>query len=358
MADDSLALLLSLAEVSRDLALRVLPELDSVDPLEALLRLLGSQSWDGDYLTSLLEIWIQAGLPKTGASHWLWRIVQPKRSIEELAYLFYALESLDGSVDAERFFRACDRVCPADHPEPRWIQVEGGTFTMGSPAEETWRLDDEVQHDVSLSTYWIAVTPVTNGEYGVFDPQHVAERFEHRGGPIPERDLSSHPVVNVSWWEAYLYSRWVRADLPTEAQWECACRAGTRTPFSFGQGITTDQANYDGRFPSGAGEVGENRARTTPVGSLPANGWGLHDMHGNVYEWCVDQYGPYGSGPSADPRGIQGTLSKSRPRVLRGGCWLDSARYLRAAGRVARDPKLRFLHMGFRLARDRFEPSR
>jgi formylglycine-generating enzyme required for sulfatase activity len=105
--------------------------------------------------------------------------------------------------------------------------------------------------------------------------------------------------------------------LPTEAEWEYACRAGTQTPFHFGEIISTDKANYLGDAVYGNGKKGEFRKKTTPVGSFPANAWGLHDMHGNVWQWCQDWYGEYPHKDAVDPQGP----AKGTDRVMRGGSW-------------------------------------
>ena len=118
--------------------------------------------------------------------------------------------------------------------------------------------------------------------------------------------------------------------LPTEAEWEYACRAGTTTPFHFGETISTDQANYNGNFTYGNGKKGVYRKKTTPVGSFPANAWGLYDMHGNVWQWCQDWYGDYPQKDVVDPQGPE----KGEYRVLRGGSWSNDPRYCRSAYRL------------------------
>src|SRR5262249_35855384 len=117
--------------------------------------------------------------------------------------------------------------------------------------------------------------------------------------------------------------------LPTEAEWEYACRAWTTTPFHFGETISTDQANYDGNYTYGKGKKGVFRQKTTPVGSFQANAWGLFDMHGNVFEWCQDWYGPYAKNDIKDAQGI----NNGAARVLRGGSWYNYPRYCRSACR-------------------------
>ena len=128
----------------------------------------------------------------------------------------------------------------------------------------------------------------------------------------------------MSWNDAIALCEWLthqggegRCSLPTEAEWEYACRAGTTTPFHFGGTISTDQANYDGNYTYGNGKKGVYREKTTPVGSFPANPWGLFDMHGNVWEWCQDWYGPYPKTDITDPQ----SLTNGEARVLRGGSW-------------------------------------
>ena len=134
--------------------------------------------------------------------------------------------------------------------------------------------------------------------------------------------------------------------LPTEAEWEYACRAGTTTPFHFGDTISVNQANDDGDYTYGNDKKGVCREKTTPVGSFPANAWGLFDMHGNVWEWCADWYGPYPEEELKDPRWFVG----GDARVARGGSWNDRPRDCRSACRFWRAPGYRFSNLGCRVA--------
>ena len=136
--------------------------------------------------------------------------------------------------------------------------------------------------------------------------------------------------------------------LPTEAEWEYACRAGTTTPFSTGDNITTSQANYDGNYPYNNFSKGTNRKSTTDVGSFPPNSWGLYDMHGNVYEWCWDWYGDYSTSAQADPRGP----ASGSERVIRGGSWEHYGWYVRSAYRSNGDLSSGWSSVGFRVVRN------
>lgn len=224
----------------------------------------------------------------------------------------------------------------------RWIQP--GTFLMGSPVDEVGRYDDETQHEVTLTRgYWLADTACTQALW-----QAVM-------GDNPSRfkDDLANPVEQVSWDDVQTFIARLNelvpglaAGLPSEAQWENACRAGTTTPFSFGKNITPEQVNYDGNNPYADGKEGLYRERTVPVKSLPPNLWGLYEMHGNVYEWCADWYRDYPQGPQTDPSGPPEGVD----RVLRGGSWISYGRFCRAAYRIRYEPGIRINDFGFRLA--------
>jgi formylglycine-generating enzyme required for sulfatase activity len=199
----------------------------------------------------------------------------------------------------------------------RWIMP--GSFQMGSPETEKERDEDEQRHEVTLSQgYWLADTACTQALW-------MAVMGEN---PSRFKDNADQPVENVSWEDAQAFSQRLNqqfpelyARLPTEAEWEYACRAGTTTPFSFGDTITPKQVNYDGNYPYANGTKGKFRAKTVPVKSLPANPWGLYEMHGNIWEWCADWYGDYGLAALADPTGSP----DGSDRVLRGGSWSNDA---------------------------------
>jgi formylglycine-generating enzyme required for sulfatase activity/tRNA A-37 threonylcarbamoyl transferase component Bud32 len=213
-----------------------------------------------------------------------------------------------------------------------------GTFLMGSRHSEPERRDDETQHRVTLTRgFWMGVTPVTQAEW-----QAVM-------GSNPSYFKGANlPVEWVSWDDCQEFCTKLgekvgqRFRLPTEAEWEYACRAGTTTPFHFGATISTEQANYNGNYVYAGGREG----KTTPVDTFPANPWGLRDVHGNVREWCQDWYGPYPFyGDFKDPQGVQ----NGDARVVRGGSWFDNPGWCRAASRYRLAPGHRNQFVGCRL---------
>jgi formylglycine-generating enzyme len=208
----------------------------------------------------------------------------------------------------------------------RFAWCPPGTFVMGSPPDEEERWGHEQQHRVTLTRgLWLGVTPVTQAQWQVVMGSNPSHFWGLRGG--------NRPADQVSWNDCQEFNkRLAERDgklyrLPTEAEWEYACRAGTTTPFSFGATISTDQANYDGTYTYGKGKKGVFREETTLAGSFPANAWGLYDMHGNVWEWCQDWYGPYPEGEEKDPRGSM----SGDARVLRGGSWYNLPKSCRSA---------------------------
>jgi sulfatase modifying factor 1 len=219
-----------------------------------------------------------------------------------------------------------------------------GAFQMGSPEDEEDREDNETLHEVTLSSgYWLGKHPVTQTQW------------ERVMGDNPSQfEGADRPVEKVSWddvtsfcdklteleREAGRLPAGMAYQLPTEAQWEYACRAGTKTAFSFGDELTAKDANYayDG--------WGTRLQRTSDVGEYPANAWGFHDMHGNVWEWTADWYGEYTSGAVSDPVGP----ADGSYRVTRGGSWYDTASLARSAIRLRLEPAFSCLSLGFRLS--------
>lgn len=246
-----------------------------------------------------------------------------------------------------------------------FVFVKGGTFEMGSPASEVRREKDEKRHQVTLRGFHMGAHEVTQKEYREL---MGTEPSQFKGDDLP--------VENVTWHDAVAYCNarslkegltpaytvsgtgdartvvWNREvdgyRLPTEAEWEYACRAGTETPFSTGGNVTVEQANYYGTYPYDGYPSGQYRSRTVPVGSFAPNPWGLYDMHGNVWEWCWDWYGAYADGAAIDPAGA----ASGSYRVNRGGGWNDFGRHLRSAYRAAYPPDNATFNLGFRLARN------
>ena len=204
-----------------------------------------------------------------------------------------------------------------------------GEFSMGSPDEEMGRFDDEIRHSVTITKgFWLGRYEVTQQQWeSVMRNNH--SRFKN----------PRHPVENISWYDCEAFVRRVKATisgmrLPTEAEWEYACRAGSNAPVS-GSGQIADMAWYDLNSDSQTHEVGRNKP----------NAWGFYDMHGNVLEWCSDWFS-VPSGDAVDPKGPPSGSFK----VLRGGCWFFYERDCRSAYRLKREPRLRNCIFGFRLA--------
>jgi formylglycine-generating enzyme len=268
------------------------------------------------------------------------------------------LEELPQGLDAEVRFRVItlsERERPAAGGEARaftangvsfkMVRIPAGEFMMGSPSNEPQRDEDETQHRVRISRdFWMGQTEVTQGLWRAVMGTNPSQ-FSNCGNDCP--------VEQVSWNDCQEFIRKLNGmvsggdfRLPTEAEWEYACRAGTTTPFNTGRCLNADQANYVGNNPVSGCSKGEYRERTVKVGSFAPNAWGLYDMHGNVWEWCQDWYGDYPSGSVTDPTGP----SSGSFRVLRGGSWNYFAVDCRSANRPWVDPGDRLYGIGFRLA--------
>ena len=233
---------------------------------------------------------------------------------------------------------------------PEMVSIRGGCFQMGSPGSEKGRDDDERRHRVCVEGFALGKTEVTFAEYDRFARATGRELPSDRGWGRGKR-----PVIYVSWHDATAYAEWLSGQtgkqyrLPTEAEWEYAARAGTTTPFSTGECISTSQANYDGNYDyANCVAKGVYREKTVPAGSLPANPWGLHEIHGNVWEWTCSLYKANydGSEKRCTSKGSDGS------RALRGGSWDYKPWWLRSAFRDRNFPDAAINYIGFRLARD------
>ncbi len=231
------------------------------------------------------------------------------------------------------------------------VAIPSGEFLMGSP-DGTGDSDEHPQHRVKIAPFFMGKYPVTQAQW-----QAVAAlpQVERELNPNPANFKGENrPVECVSWYEAVEFcqrlSRQTGKDyrLPSEAEWEYACRAGTTTPFYFGETITPDLANYDGNYTYGNGSQGKYLKQTTDVGSYLPNAFGLYDLHGNVWEWCADRWHDnYQGAPTDGSAWITG--GNSDRRMLRGGSWYGNPWYCRSAFRFRDDPDFRDDLIGFRL---------
>jgi len=299
------------------------------------------------------------------------------------------------------------KVVADDHqgtPVPEgFVLIPAGTFTMGSPEDEYGRYPDEIQHTVTLTTpFYVSATEVTNQQYAdlaqwaydqgyctatssslrdamdgsteeLLDLDEACEISFSGGVFTVDPGKEDHPVLEVTWYGSVAYCDWLSLSeglpraydhawwecnghdpynavgyrLLTEAEWEYACRAGMQTPFNTGECLDAGtEANYHGDYPYPDCPSGPSEGWTAPVGSYPANAFGLFDMHGNLWEWCNDWYGSY-AGDETDPPGPEAGSS----RVLRGGFWSYYAQHCRSAQRYYYYPGYSYLGIGFRLAR-------
>ena len=228
------------------------------------------------------------------------------------------------------------------------IGIPGGKFFMGSPATEAEReVEESPQHPVSIRPFFMSRYPVTQAQW-----QAVMQNNPSR---FVDSDSNNKPVEKVSWFDAGEFcdrlSRMIgrKFRIPTEAEWEYACRAKTQTPFHCGATISTELANYNGEEVYGLGLAGENRRQTTDVDSFLANRFGLHDLHGNVAEWCADSW--HDNYENAPDDGRAWTSNNPQDlKVLRGGSWLHLPGSCRSAQRLKSNPKSQSDAFGFRIA--------
>ena len=255
------------------------------------------------------------------------------------------------------------------------VAIPGETFTMGSPAGEGDN-DEKPQHQVTVPPFFMGKYPITQAQWQAIASRtdlKVKQDLNLKPADFKDRpDSDRRPVEQVSWYDAIefcarlskLTGREYR--LPSEAEWEYACRAGTTTPFYFGETITGELANYDASDIYAGEPKGKYRKETTPVGQFPSNDFGLYDMHGNVWEWCLDPWHDSYQGKTQtdsevwdeeqnaeqyllDKNNVIQLLSDKRTRVLRGGSWLSLPRGCRSANRGRLSPDDRDDDNGFRV---------
>jgi formylglycine-generating enzyme required for sulfatase activity len=240
------------------------------------------------------------------------------------------------------------------------VRIPAGKFMRGSPTEEFARSANEgPAHEVQITrAFYIGAYEVTQEEYQKVMGTNPS--YCRTGGPGEHRVrglmTARHPVENVSWEEAAAFCVKLSAlptekgarrtyRLPTEAEWEYACRAGTTTAFHFGNSLSSREANFDGTRPPRGAADGPHLDRTAAVGSYKPNAWGLYDMHGNVAEWCSDWLADYPGGPLKDPRGPD----KGKTKVVRSGAWGDPGSLCRTARRTGFGVHQRLAAIGFRV---------
>ena len=249
------------------------------------------------------------------------------------------------------------------------VLIPAGMFLMGSPESEVSRDTNETQYPVTLTAFRMSKYEITNAQYAAFlNAKSIGSNgsyattgygtqtliYAHSWGLtysgtqwVPVTGYENAPVINVTWYGATEYATYIGGTLPTEAQWEYACRAGTATPFNTGDFLTNLQANYNWAYPynDGINSVTTYPGMTQAVGTYPANAWGLFDMHGNVWEWCNDWYDTYPTTTQTNPTGA----TTGSFRVFRGGSWGGYAQSCRSALRRNDGPSGCNNFIGFRV---------
>ncbi|MCT7965368.1 SUMF1/EgtB/PvdO family nonheme iron enzyme [Laspinema sp. D1] len=313
---------------------------DMADEMEDIIETLERQLRD-DNIQHIIPEWVKQNYPEWFAEYS--KSVRSKQSLENQIFIRrytrngqYFCQPLGNSIGLEM------------------VLIPGGTFLMGSPDNELDNYGSEKpQHPVTVGQFFIGRYLITQEQWRVVASYESVER---RLEPEPSYFKGNHrPVERVNWDDAIEFCKRLSVKtgrtyrLPTEAEWEYACRAETQTPFHFGETITDELANYNGIAIYGRGKIGKESKETTDVGSFPPNNFGLHDMHGNVWEWCKDDWHDNYAGAPNDGSAWIGKNSTTTGQVVRGGSWNFLPRLCRSA---CRDDILRgYLdnYIGFRV---------
>jgi eukaryotic-like serine/threonine-protein kinase len=223
------------------------------------------------------------------------------------------------------------------------VLIPGGTFLMGDARHHS---DEQPIHQVTVPSFYMGKYPITQAQYR-------AVMGDNLGGGLG----ADYPIEQIGWHDAQAFCTKLsqltgrQYSLPSESQWEYACRAGTDTAFYFGNKITPELVNYNGNYPYNGAPLGQNRGQATPVGMFPPNALGLYDMHGSVWEWCLDRYqASYQGAPIDGSAWVDPSLpDRDLKRVMRGGSWDYVARGCRSAVRCSLAPEMRVNGCGFRV---------
>ncbi len=353
-----------------DIARQWWDQVEQENSLPSVLRLAEELSKRHANLTQFYQAWQDAQTNNFQAALYYFDYLSRARKVESGNFDFSTITLDQRGIEIERQQLQANQFIEELAPDINleMVSIPGGTFTMGSDekaveqafaeakrynkdAEREWFTRELPQHKVTLSPFYLGKFTITQEQWRVIAADKTLKAARELE-PDPARFKGQdRPVENVSWEDAEefcarLAKKTGRAyRLPTEAEWEYACRAGTTTPFAFGETITPDVVNYNGGYPYAEAPKGKYRSETIPVGSLGvANAFGLFDMHGNVWEWCQDWYGKYEGKDLIDPTGVK----SGERRVLRGGSYLYNARICRAAYRLNLTPAYRYYYIGFR----------
>jgi formylglycine-generating enzyme required for sulfatase activity len=298
----------------------------------------------GDYASFAEKLELYQGLLKSDPFDVITVNRRGEETKRETKQNYYFQESLPGNITLDM------------------VAIPGGKFLMGSPEGEPGRYDDKEspQHEVTVQPFFMGKYPVTQAQWKAVatNSKQVNRELEPNPSKFKENKQENNlPVERITWYDAVEFCERLsqltgrKYRLPSEAEWEYACRAGTTTPFHFGETITGKLANYSATTIYGEEPKGEYRERTTPVGSFTANAFGLYDMHGNVWEWCDDHWhGDYNDAPTDGSAWIESnSVEESARRLLRGGSWDNDPRACRSAFRDNSGPDDRYNDNGFRL---------